>query len=247
MAESKFGAAAFSQGDVMRRMRRLEAEVAQLRTNRNLEAALIGSGGLRILGGLLRVQDIDGDDMFRAGGDPGEVFIRDDILRPLVRTIFGEGVFGDTVFGTDPLADTDSGNTWVDLDQVGPTVSGVEVSEAGRALVFHGARFRNLLHSDDAQIVRGRMSFEITGATERDPAVLDTRVAELGGVVQTVDTDAITTEHDGSAMTVSLIGENTSLNPGEHTFQAKYAAIVAPNTTEERVEIGNRFLIVIPF
>lgn len=247
MSESKFGAGAFSQGDVMRRIRRLEQEITQLRTGRRLESASIGAGGLRILGGLLRVQDVFGDDMFRAGGDPGEVFIRDDILGPLVRLIFGEGVFGATVFNTDPLGDTSSGNNFVDLATPGPTISDVEVSETGRALVFHGARIRNLLHSTDAQIVRGRMSFEITGATERDPASLDTRVAELGGLVQTVSPDAVTTEHEGSVMTVSLIGESFPLNPGEHDFTAKYAALVAPSSGGQRVEIGNRFLTVIPF
>ncbi len=62
------GDAAFSQGDIMRRLAMLEDEVRQLRAARRLESATIGDGGLRIKGGTITVQN-DGSIVVEDGGD----------------------------------------------------------------------------------------------------------------------------------------------------------------------------------
>lgn len=51
------GDAAFSQGDIMRRMRELERKVRELTAGRRLESASIGAGGLIVRGGNIDVQE----------------------------------------------------------------------------------------------------------------------------------------------------------------------------------------------
>lgn len=70
------GDAAFSQGDVMRRLRELEGLVRELTAGRRLENATVGAGGLRIKGaGGIRLQAgggltvEDGGDIVIEGGD----------------------------------------------------------------------------------------------------------------------------------------------------------------------------------
>lgn len=73
--------AAFSRGDYMRRLERLEREVEQLRSARRLEHATIGQGGLRVRGeGGITLQD-GGGLLVESGGDievldGGQVILR---------------------------------------------------------------------------------------------------------------------------------------------------------------------------
>lgn len=56
------GDAAFSSGDIMRRLHQLESELRELRSARRLENATIGAGGVRVAGGgSLRSTSFNGD------------------------------------------------------------------------------------------------------------------------------------------------------------------------------------------
>lgn len=55
------GDAAFSSGDIMRRLRQLETEVRELRSARRLESSTIGEGGLKVKG--------EGGILVQNGGD----------------------------------------------------------------------------------------------------------------------------------------------------------------------------------
>jgi hypothetical protein len=61
--------AAFSRGDVMRRLADLERQVADLSTARRLEAASIGTGGLSVRGGHVIIQDASGVETMRLSTD----------------------------------------------------------------------------------------------------------------------------------------------------------------------------------
>jgi hypothetical protein len=63
------GDAAFSSGDIMRRLRTLEQHVRELTAGRRLENATIGAGGIRVTNdGVLRSDTFDGD---MSQSDPG--------------------------------------------------------------------------------------------------------------------------------------------------------------------------------
>jgi len=53
--------AAASRGDIMRRLADLERQLRELAAGRRLEAATIGAGGVRVKGGSIRIQDVDGE------------------------------------------------------------------------------------------------------------------------------------------------------------------------------------------
>lgn len=231
MAESKFGPAAFSEGNIMRRMRRLEAEVAQLRTARNLESALIGAGGLRIRGGQLTIQDIDGDDMFRAGGDPGELFIREDLISPLVEQIvqellvspagqelaafvFAQRVHSAYIGTQQALGDT--GGSYVSLAG-GPSLSDVDVSEAGTMLIFIDTRIQ--VGVFDLGESTGEVSPQITGASTVGPGALDRKELALLRGTNDFQTDVQTRS--------STLFIATGLNAGTHSIEAQYRAQVS--------------------
>jgi hypothetical protein len=57
--------AAFSRGDIMRRMDQLERRVAAQETARRLESASIGTGGLRVKGGSIVILDPSGVETMR--------------------------------------------------------------------------------------------------------------------------------------------------------------------------------------
>lgn len=79
--------AAQSPGDVMRRLAELERRVEQLSTARRLEAAAIGSGGMRVKGGRILIQDAAGNTTMTLSTDGlsleglldvvGEIQVRD--------------------------------------------------------------------------------------------------------------------------------------------------------------------------
>lgn len=212
---SKYSAAAFSSGDVMRRLRETDREMGQLRTARSLQAASIGAGGLRIhSGGGIVVQGADGQgDVFRVGSDPVELFLRPELVSSLVQDIVEElltseagqelaafvlssRVHEDTVDATESTTST----TFTDLGTVGPTVPGVQVTASGKAIVTLSA---NLVSDSTPQ-----MSFEVSGAS--------TRVA--------TDDRALIFGLGGSPFGVTLSRQITltGLNEGEHEIVAKY-------------------------
>lgn len=58
-----------SRGDVMSRLRALEKDMERMRSDRRLEAAAIGSGGLRVRGGHIIIQDAAGNETARWATD----------------------------------------------------------------------------------------------------------------------------------------------------------------------------------
>lgn len=115
-----------------------------------------------------------------------------------------------------------SSPTYTDLDTVGPVVPDVNIGLSGQCLVVLSAT----IHASDSA---GSMSFAISGETSRNP----TRDLELELDVE----PSLTGTKVVAAISnmVSVVG----LNPGKHTFTAKYAA--KGSTTFQ-----NRNMVVIP-
>lgn len=102
--------------------------------------------------------------------------------------------------------ETRTSDIWGDLATVGPVVSNVRIGPSGRCLVFMTSTI-GLLGTDGG----GEMAYEITGATTVPTGDTPPSVAFYGAV--------------GSAPTMTAIQLQESLNPGLHTFTAKYSAV----------------------
>lgn len=130
---------AFSQGDVMRRLAALEATVREVAAGRRLEAAQIGSGGVTIRGGSLRVLDDDGSLIAQIGRLPdgghgvaalnssGELVTLSTLAFGLKSGFLG----GSTDITSTSYADPPDG--------LGPDLTNVEVGTSRRAIVIVGA------------------------------------------------------------------------------------------------------------
>lgn len=172
-------------------------------------------------------------------------FLRARIGREVARSVLGEAIKFANVFGSETLADTNSGNDYTDLGspaEENPVITDINISKAGLALVIFGAQIRVDTHTTDAQIVEGRMSIEVSGATSISPGT-GIRALEVGHTSQTIDTSDNNEETNASAATAVML----TLNEGAHKIAGKYAALVTDNPTQARVTFNNRFLIVIPF
>lgn len=217
-----------SRGDLMRRLHRIERQIQELQAGRRLEAAHIGEGGLRIRGGLLRVQDTVGDDMFRAGGDPGKVFIRQDLLSPLAVAIFADRADAQTV-DVSEFIDTD---TYDDIATVGPIVSDVEVL-TGKMIVAPSASIGVAANTSNLFSAEAYMSYEISGPTIVPPS--DERAARA-----TLITD------QGMQIIVRTGGTfvHRDLEPGVYQVRAKYRTATGD---ENHATANDRTLTVIAF
>lgn len=126
-----------------------------------------------------------------------------------------------------------SSTSYGDGSHPGPSVSGVDVTESGRALVLVSCLI------DAGPITNGQvgafMSYEVSGATSRAPSPL-TAV----GVSTAVLGAGISHRSGGRFAAADLV---TGLNPGTHTFTAKYAS----QAENETVRFSNRSLTVIAF
>jgi hypothetical protein len=119
--------------------------------------------------------------------------------------------------------DSTTSTTYTDLAHVGPTCTDVLITKAGKALVIVG--FTVSVVNQYAS-----MSFEVSGATAVPPD--DLRAFSLS--TNTIDADIISLQSNA----VVLL---TDLNPGYHTFRAKYRTTsVAPFL------FFDRNLVVIP-
>lgn len=210
MSESKFGPAAFSQADIMRRLERMESELRQIRTARNLQSASIGSGGLRIhSGGGIVVEGADGQgDVFRVNSDPVELFLRPELIADLSAQVFAARIFTDFV----QTQETTTSSLYTDLSTVGPRVTNVNISESGKAVVWIAALVEaNTTTGGTA--VSADMGFEVSGATSR-------AAGSLGQFLTQANFDQ--TEDTSNTARMGVTAVVTDLNPGLHNFTAKY-------------------------
>lgn len=133
----------------------------------------------------------------------------------LARALAGDLLHSDLV----ETAQNRSSTSFGDLATVGPSVT---LEAEGRALVTVSARVQP--NSNNVAV----MSFEVSGASSLAPSTL--RAVGGGAVSDAVDISASRT----------VLVEN--LNPGSHTFTAKYASINAANAFW-----SNRVITVQPF
>lgn|SRR5690606_10173124 len=161
--------------------------------------------------------------------------------RAVALSVFGEAIHVAQVSAQVSLDDQDSGNTWIDLPgSPGPTISDVEISATGRALVILTARLSVETHSDDQIVTRIAMSYEVSGATSQAPSLLKSLDLTM---IETTLGDADTTV---TQATMSRVHIADNLNPGTHQFQAKYTALV-DGSGGTLARVSDRQMQVIPF
>ena len=107
-----------------------------------------------------------------------------------------------------------SDDTYSDLTgSPGPTITDVEISPAGRALVLVTARINVMtLAGTTGTDEEGRMAYAISGATSRPAEDADMASA------RSVDLD----KRNGVGGRFTAVSLEEGLNPGLHTFTAKY-------------------------
>jgi hypothetical protein len=144
-------------------------------------------------------------------------FMRAGLAKQLSRLIFAEGIKRAGVADAEP---TVSG-TYGDLATPGPTVPDVEVGESGTAVVLWGASVSSAPNKGVS------MSFAVSGAsTVAAPASENELVWDI----------------DALHVATALMGDTvTGLNPGLHTFTAKYRSLEPP----AQAFFADRFMIVI--
>jgi hypothetical protein len=217
---------------LLRRLADLERQVKELAAARRLEAATIGAGGITIKGGALRVLDDSGDLVVQLGRlDSGRYGLA-------AVDLTGETVELNTLaFGQQSASVvTQQGTTstgYTDLATTGPTVPGVAIGTSGRCLVIVTCLFDYA--GTNAQ-AGGYMSYDITGATAV-PAGDGTAVKSVHYV--TASTGTASWIGGGRYSAVSLV---SGLNPGDHTFTAKYKSI----SGTLNCNFGDRVLTVLP-
>lgn len=193
-------------GDIVRRVKELEAKVRELSAGRRLEAATVGAGGITVKGGNIRIMDADGTTLLaQIGKLPGGASFGVAALDPATGNMvtldaLAYGLRTDTVLALETVSSTSYG----DMTTPGPEVT-CEIT-SGRAVVILSAA----LGSDAAANSGANMAVEISGATTiAAPAADASLILVKGGTISV-------------AATASIVVPVTGLNNGEHTFTAKY-------------------------
>lgn len=126
--------------------------------------------------------------------------------------------------------------TYTDLATVGPTVTDVRIGATGRCLVLIAAQIREV-STDWSR--GGAMSFAVSGAST--VAADSARRLQLGNSDDGIIVAGASSNNlYGRVATAELL---EGLNPGLHTFTAKYLAMPAGVT----VQFAHRSLIVLPY
>lgn len=136
------------------------------------------------------------------------------------------------------FAEPSTGGSYVDLEG-GPVVPDVLISKSGRALVLVTATIVPRPQSTNGSAFLG-MSFAVSGATTLSPDPTRERATAL-------DADSGNVGNEEATTTAVLLDGtvNPTLNPGLHTFTAKYKKALFG--TGSSVAVYNRILTVIPF
>jgi len=141
----------------------------------------------------------------------------------IAAAVFGNRIQFNTVVDNEATNST----SYTNLATVGPTISNVEISDTGRALVMLYARMSG--QKGGSNISTPHMSYQISGATSLSPS--DLRALQVHS------------ETDDAVTATTAVFMHTTLNEGQNTFQAKYK--MGSGQTEAR--FTQRTLIVIPF
>jgi hypothetical protein len=209
---------------LLRRLTDVERELRELKAARRLEAATIGTGGITIAGGAVRVLNGSGDLVVQLGLLPDTTYG--------LAAVDGSGKLvklSTLAFGIQAASiaaqSSRSLGTFGDLAAgAGPSVT-VTIGNTGRCVVILGA----MIATSGGVYTGGLMGYEISGATDRAPDVLES-----------LEFDMSNESFSANASRAFLV-EN--LNPGTHTITARYAS--AASGTACLFERRN--LIVLPF
>lgn len=149
-----------------------------------------------------------------------------EIFAARIHTALDEGVAQST---NGSYGDPTSGNP-------GPTISGVDISEAGKAVVLLGGLMRSSVGFTTEET--GHMSVAITGASSVPAS--DVNSAYLHATVVDSASQLATTT---LLATVTRVIVFDTLTPGTHTFTAKYRR----GPAHDSVYVYNRSLVVFAF
>lgn len=158
-----------------------------------------------------------------------------DLGRAVAAAVFADRILSES----DAAAGTRTSASFGDLTGAdpGPIVADVEITEAGRALVMVTALVRGQVGTT-AGASEGVMSVEVAGATTIAPDAVDSYLDS--GIERGTASNTVT-----SYQRFTALGLIPDLNPGLHTFTARYAGFVSGGGTA--VQFTQRNLTVIAF
>lgn len=246
-------------GELQRRVAALEAAQRLANSGRRLESASIGAGGTRyhsggsatfeggggvdildggrqfIKGGEITAVDAEGDLIFEVdAGESPSIFMRQELIQDLAVAIFADRIRTNVVEGEAFRTSASYGNPTT--GSAGPSVANVDVSEAGKAFVFLSAWMVSQTGSAFATEQTGYMSVEVSGASS--VAAADANAAYLTATA--VDSSGVIGNMTTVSATVTRMVLLDGLNPGSHTFTARYRRGAAADS----VYVYNRALVV---
>ena len=230
--------AAFSRGDIMRRLVDVERQLRELQTSRRLEAATIGEGGITLQGGRILAEDGQGERVFEVATNPASIFMRPELIQGIVEQIISSpsakvlaaAIFAERIHVSDGWgfqAQTDE-ITWSDggLGANNPTLTDIEITDAGFALVTLTGRMiiDNVHATVPGALMGAQMSMQITGATTVSPDSFGG-----GAFLEHRHKIAGTASGDWTSIKAGSVIVPQVLNPGVHTFAARYSSAVGDN------------------
>lgn len=155
-------------------------------------------------------------------------FLRSRVAAQIARNVIAETMHTAQVFGIGERNNTSYGDlTFIDP---GPIIPDIQVSEAGKAVVAVSCQMTAHINAGR----QGFMSVEVTGSTSLSPDDNRAFVVGVGG------DPSLAVDPTGQASEFAIL---EGLNPGPHTFQAKYRTI----TTDGPVQFTNPEMVVWAF
>lgn len=162
-------------------------------------------------------------------GEAAVSFMSGALARAISAEVFADRIFTDEVA---PQVQISNQTTFGDLPgSAGPTVTAT-IGDSGVAVVAFGCRIEASTNATPSTAT-GYMSIEVSGSTSVSPSVEDSFRWQMG------DVGLSGTRVDG--VRASSVRPITGLNPGEHTFTAKYRT----GTSDATVGFDSRALTVI--